>query len=213
RRFEACSREEFGQSRDAPGLLAIDFGDRQAMAFDVPYDAWAFDLRRLVADSGDDGVDRQMASDNPAGIDALELNPLLRAAMLEKVPPRKTVLRRHERCRGRHDRGDLGCDRRQLMRLDPEDAKIGAAGFGDPVRRLDPCDDLFAVLLEREPVFADRLQVLPARHDRPALARRGELGRNMAADRAGADDRDVHRAIRTHPSANNIDLTLIFVPQ
>ena len=38
----------------------------------------AFDLRRLVADGGDDGVDRQMASDHSAGIDALELNPLVR---------------------------------------------------------------------------------------------------------------------------------------
>jgi len=49
--------------------------------------------------------------------------------------------------------------------------------------------------------------------DRHALARGGELRRNVAADRACADDCDVHRAIRTHPSGNNVDLTLIFVPQ
>src|SRR6202041_1014154 len=96
RRFEARSRKELGQSRDAPGLLPVDFGDRQAMAFDMANDARRFDLRRLVADGGDNGVDRQMASDHSAGIDALELNPLVRSAMLEEVPPRKPVLRRHE---------------------------------------------------------------------------------------------------------------------
>src|ERR1700729_4314959 len=99
------------------------------MAFDVPYDARALDLRRLVADGGDDGVDRQMASDHSAGIDALELNPFVRSAVLEEVPPRKTVLRHHEHRRGRHDRADLCCDRRELMRLDSKHDKVRAAGF------------------------------------------------------------------------------------
>src|ERR1700751_5869696 len=95
-RFEAGSREELGKSRDALGLLSVDFGDRQAMAFDMPDDARALDLRRLVADGGDDGVNRQMASDHSSGIDALKLNPLMRSAVLEEVPPRKTVLRHHQ---------------------------------------------------------------------------------------------------------------------
>ena len=99
------------------------------------------------------------------------------------------------------------------MRLDSEHDQIRAAGVGDAIRRLDARDDLFAVLLEREPALADRLQVLPARHDRHALARGGELRCDVAADRAGADDCDVHRAIQTHPSGNDVDLTLIFVPQ
>jgi hypothetical protein len=55
--------------------------------------------------------------------------------------------------------------------------------------------------------------MLAARHDLHALAGRGEFRGNMAPDRAGADDDDVHRAIQTHPSGNNVDLTLIFVPQ
>jgi hypothetical protein len=38
------AREELGHRRDAPGLLPVDFGDRQAMAFDMTYDARAFDL-------------------------------------------------------------------------------------------------------------------------------------------------------------------------
>ena len=198
RRLEARSREELGQRRDALGLLAVDFGDRQAMALDMPDDARALDLRRLVADGGDDGVDRQMASDHAAGIDALEPNAFVRAAMLEEIPPGNAVLRRHDHRRGRDDRGDFGCDRRELMRLDPEHDEVRAAGLGDAVRRLDARDDLFAVLLELEPAFADRLQMLPARHDLHALARRGELGRDVAADRACADDSDVHRAIRTH---------------
>ena len=82
RRLEACSREELGQRRDALGLSAVDFGERQAMAFDVPDDSGAFDLRRLVADGGDDGVDRQMASDHAAGIDAFQPNALVRPPCL-----------------------------------------------------------------------------------------------------------------------------------
>ena len=183
------------------------------MAFDMANNARAFDLGRLVADGGDDRVDRQIASDQSPGIDALELNAFVRTAVLEEVPPRKTVLRHHERRRGRHDRGDLCCDRRQLMRLDSKHDEVRAAGFGDAIRRLDARDDLFAVLLEREPAFADRLQVLPARHDRHALARGGEFRCDVAADRAGADDCNVHCAVQTRLSGNDVDLTLIFVPQ
>ena len=68
-----------------------------------------------------------------------------------------------------------------LMRLDSEDDKIGAAGFGDAIRRLDARDDLFACSsASLSLVFLHRLQALPARHDRHCS--RGELGRNVAAD-------------------------------
>ena len=40
-------------------------------------------------------------------------------------------------------------------------------------------------------------EVLAARHDLDALARRGELGRDVAADRACPDDGDVHALFRT----------------
>ena len=53
-------------------LRAVDFGQRQAMALDVLDHARALDLRRLIADGRDDGVDRQMVGDHAAGIDALE---------------------------------------------------------------------------------------------------------------------------------------------
>ncbi len=65
-------------------FCAVDFGKRKAMALDVPDDARAFDLRRLIADAGDDGVDRQIDGDDPAGIDAFELDAFVRSAMLEK---------------------------------------------------------------------------------------------------------------------------------
>ena len=98
----------------------------------------------------------------------------------------------------------LGCDRRQLVRLDREHDEVRAAGLGDAIRRLDARDDLFAVLLQLEPAFADRLQMLAARHDLHALARRGELGRDVAADRACSDDGDVHRSIRTLASGREL---------
>src|ERR1700722_2193291 len=49
RRLEARSHKELGQRRDALSLLAIDFRDREAMALDMPNDARALDLRRLIA--------------------------------------------------------------------------------------------------------------------------------------------------------------------
>ena len=73
------------------------------------------------------------------------------------------------------------------MGLDPEDDDVDAAGLGNAIGRLDARDDLFTILDELEPALADRFQVLPARHDLYALARRGEFGPDVAADRAGAD--------------------------
>ena len=99
------------------------------------------------------------------------------------------------------------------MRLDSENNEVRAGRFLNAIRRLDARDDLFAVLLEPKPAFANRLQVPPARHDGHARARRGDFRGNVAANRACADDCDVHCAFQTHPSANNVDLTLIFVPQ
>ena len=90
--LEAGAREEFGERRDALALRAVDFGQRQAMALDVQDHAGAFDLRRLIADAGNDRVDRQMAGDDAAGIDALEALALVRAAVLEEIPPGNAVL-------------------------------------------------------------------------------------------------------------------------
>src|ERR1700722_14532767 len=183
------------------------------MALDVPDGSGAFDLRRLVDDGGDDGVDRQMTGDQAARIDALQPNAFVAPAVLEEIPPWYAVLRRHDCRRRRDNRGDLGCDRRQLMRLDPEHDEVRAACFRDVIRRLDASDDLLAVLLELKSAFADRLQMLSARHHLDALARRGELGRDMTADCAGSDDGDVHRAIRTQASRKQVALTLIFLSQ
>ena len=98
RRLEARARKELGERRDAGALRAVDFGQRQAMALDMADDARAFDLRRLIAYAGDDGVDRQMAGDDAAGIDALEPMALVRAAVLEEIPPGDAVLgRQHHR--------------------------------------------------------------------------------------------------------------------
>ena len=99
------------------------------------------------------------------------------------------------------------------MRLDPEHDQVRAAGLGDAIRRLDARNDLFAVLLELEPALADRLEVRAPGHDRHALARGGELRRDVAADRAGANDSDVHRGIRAEALRKQVDLTLIFAPQ
>src|SRR5271170_6118988 len=125
------------------------------MALDMPDDARAFDLRRLIAYAGDDGVDRQMAGDDAAGIDALEPMALVRAAVLEEIPPGDAVLDRQRHRRGREDRGDLGCHRGQLVRLDPKDDEAGRANIGDAVGRLDPGDDLLSPLLQHEAALAD----------------------------------------------------------
>ena len=197
--LKPAREEELGERRDAGALRAVDFGQRQAMALDMPDDARAFDLRRLIADAGDDGVDRQMAGDHAAGIDALEPMALVRAAVLEEIPPRDAVLGRQHHRLGREDRGDVGRDRRELVRLDPEHDEIGTADVGDAVGRLDPGDDLLAALLEYEAALADRLQVLAARDHADALAGRGEPGRDMAADRPCPDDGDVHRSFCIDP--------------
>ena len=99
------------------------------------------------------------------------------------------------------------------MRLDPEHDEVRAAGFGDAIGGFDACDDLFAALLQDEAALADRLQVRAARHDLDPLAGRGEPGRDMAADRARPDDRDVHRPIRTQALRKQVDLIVIFLSQ
>ena len=83
------------ERRDARGLLAVDLGEREAIALDVADDSGALDLRRLIADGGDDGVDRQMVRDHAARIDAFEPDALVRPAVLEEIPPGYAVLRGH----------------------------------------------------------------------------------------------------------------------
>ena len=140
-----------------------------------------------------------MVGDHAAGIDALEPMALVRAAVLEEIPPGNAVLRcQHHRRRG-EDRRDVGCDRGELVRLDPEHDEVGAAGFGDAVGRLDAGDDLLAALLEHETARADRLQLLAAGDDGDALAGRGKPGRDVAADRACPNDGDVHPASHISP--------------
>ena len=72
RRFEPRPREELGERRDPGGLRAVQFSERQPVALDMADDARAFDLGRLVADPGDDRIDRQLAGDHAAGIDTFE---------------------------------------------------------------------------------------------------------------------------------------------
>ena len=84
RRLEAGAREELRQRRDARGLPVVDLGEREAIAFDVPDHAGAVDLRRRIADGGDDGVDRQMVGDHAAWIDALEATPSYAPPCLRK---------------------------------------------------------------------------------------------------------------------------------
>ncbi len=192
RRLEPRPREELGERRDPRGLRAVEFGERQPIALDMADDAGAFDLGRLIADPGDDRVDRQMAGDHAAGIDALEPMALVGTAVLEEIPPRDAVLGRERHRLGPKDRGDVGRDRRELVGLDPEHDEVGTAGVGDAVGRLDPGDDLLAALFQDEAALADRLQVLAARDDADLLPGRGEPGRDVAADRPCPNDGDVH---------------------
>src|SRR6185437_604421 len=158
RRPEARFGEQLGKRRDAFGPLAVDFGHWKAIPLDMPYDSRALDLRRLIADRGDDRLDRQMARYHPARIDALEANAFVGTRVLVEIPPGHAILGGHD-CRGwRRDRGDLGCDRRQLMRLDREHDEVRAARVRNAIGRLDAGDNLLAVLLERKSAFADRLQ-------------------------------------------------------
>ena len=93
---------------------------------------------------------------------------------------------------GPEDRSDLGGDRRDLMRLHAEDDEIGLAKIGDALARGDARDDLPALLFQHEAALADGGKVGPPRDDADLLARRGEPGRQQAADRPDADHANLH---------------------
>ena len=186
--------------------FAIDFGDRQAMAFDMPDDSRALDLRRLVADRGDDGVNRQMASDHTARIDALEPNAFVRAAMLKEIPPGHAVCVVTSVVEGVTIEATSAAIGVSLCALTPRTTRSAppASSMRSVASTRATISSPFSLLLKL--VFANCLQAPPARHDGHASAGRGYFRGNVAADRACADDCDVHPAIRTHPSANNVDL-------
>jgi len=48
---------------------------------------------------------------------------------------------------------------------------------------------------QRYPLVAHRFQMRAARDHRDVVAARGELGGDVAADRAGAEDADLHRGV------------------
>jgi hypothetical protein len=131
RGLETGIRQGLRDGLNARRLLAIDFGERKAIALNELYHAGLGDLRCGIDDGSDHAFCRQMIGNHAAGVDAFDAAAFVLAAVAEKIPPGNAVLRRQhhrfiiEQCwQVAHDVSDL-------MRLHAEDHEILRAKVRD----------------------------------------------------------------------------------
>src|SRR5574341_2665181 len=110
----------------------------------------------------------------------------------EPVPPRNAVL-------GENHRRILAQERESGIRKDPErvrlqgdENKILQTHFFRRIRSSDAAAYHLFTMNQRYPLVAHRVEMRAARHHRHVVPAGGELGRDVTADRAGAEYADSH---------------------
>jgi hypothetical protein len=138
---------------------------------------------------------RASMPDRRAGrVDAAHHAAGQRAAVRVEVPKWNAVLHRHDQGVGpqqMRQRRQHGLD---LVRLHPEHDDVLRSGRGVVVGRRHVARDVHlpVIVLQRDAVAADRLQVGAAHQERDVLARQRKPGADEAADRTRANDCNLH---------------------
>src|SRR5262249_18565478 len=105
------------------------------------------DLGRWINDSANHAINRNRGGNRASRIDAGKLATLVRTSVLEKIPPRNSVLRRQHHRVGAEERREIGNDGFDLMRLDPEDDQVLCTKIGYSIRSLYTSSCFIAALI------------------------------------------------------------------
>jgi len=145
------------QFLDAPGLLAVEFADREAVALDVVNHARRRRRRRRIDHAADDAVRIDIPGQHARGIETFQLVIIVLAAELLEIPPRQPVLNGQHDGVGSEHRIDVPHHLVEEMRLHRQHDDILLAGFGRLVDGFHSGGlDLAVMPLELEPVLLDR---------------------------------------------------------
>ena len=133
--------------------------------------------------------------DHAAGIDALEPQPVQLAADPLEIPPRDAVLRADDDGVGPEERRERRREAGQAVRLDAEEDDVGRADRREIAgRRRGRTSKSPSGLIDAQAALLHRLQMRAAREQHDVRARLREPRADVAADRAGAGDDDLHDA-------------------
>ncbi len=192
-RLEAGGDQRLGQRRRARRLLAVRLAEGEAVAIGVLDDAGLGHLGGGIDDAADGALGRQQLADYTAGVHALHAPAFVGAGELMEIPPGDAVDRRDDGRLRPQQRLHLLRGTWQRMRLQRDDDVVlrpGLRGGGDGA---DGDHRLAALAAQREALGLHRLQVRAARDDgHLGVTLGGELRRHQPAERAGAEDAELH---------------------
>src|ERR1700728_2315774 len=149
---------------------------------------------RGIDHAADEAAGVDMLGQHACGIEALQPLVIVLAAEPLEVPPRQAVLHREHDGVGAEQAIDVAHDLFEEMRLHRQHDDVLLAGLGRLVHGLHLGGlDLAVVPFELEAVLLDRSQMRALVDDGDVVARERNLGRQQAADGAGADHADLLR--------------------
>ena len=133
------------------------------------------------------------AAHDPLGCDRFGKHAVgIEALEPRVVPPGNAVL--HEDYRGvaSEERRAFGGERAEHVRLQRDEHRVLLFQISGIRRRANAANDGLVAMQELDAAALHRFQVRAPCDHRDVVARRGELGRDMPADRAGAEDAQLH---------------------
>ena len=152
-------------------------------------EAGRVDLDGGIDDRADDALGPEPLQIAPPGSTASRRVPSSGSAEPVEIPPGHAVLHGDDGGVGAEQRCDLGERRTDRMGLQRQHDIVLHAEVGCPLGGAHGDRRLLAVLDEAQAVRLDRLEMRAARDDRQVDAAGGrQLGGEIAADRAGAED-------------------------
>ena len=196
RRTQAGADEDCRERLDAIGPRAARLAEAQTIAFGVMNDARLGDVGGEVRQRADHTLGLNRLRNRAARIDALEVQTVQLAGVVLEIPPRNAVLRADDDRVGAEQRPQLGRKSRQAVRFDAEDDDVRAPDRREIARRLRLHLEITLVAHDPQAALLHGAQVRSAREQHHVGARFRELRADVAADGAGAGDRDSHDAFR-----------------
>src|SRR5690606_1016759 len=190
RRLEAAALEHFRHALRALGDGAVQFTDREAVAFDVMNDARSGQLGSRIDDAAEDAARIDGRLDLAARIDAFDrLVGVRNIALALEIPPRNPVLHRDDDGVLVQNLVQIGQNGLDLMGFHTQNHHVLRTGIvpgaGANVFR----HALRAVVLDQlHAVGANGFEIGATNDDSNViLAAQGESHRDQTTDRAGAD--------------------------
>src|SRR3569832_1757943 len=192
RRLHAGRAEQGGQAGDVLRRFARRLADRKTITLDVLDHAGRHDLGRGIDNATDRPLGTEFTPLPPAGIDALQRRSLVSTTVLVEVPIGNAVDRRDD-AGVRPDQGLHRIDRTgDGMCLQTDDDEVLRAKFGRGIGAARTNHALLIGDLKLQPIGAHRRQVRAAGDQTDVGAGTHELDPEIAAERTGAVNANLH---------------------